>query len=58
MLAYHVDTHTILVEPFQSRQDCHCIAAYNRIMRRLNKRGHTADLQTLENEASQAYRFS
>ena len=56
MLAYHVDTNTILVEPFQSRQDRHRIAAYNRIMNRLKKRSHTVDLQILDNKASQAYK--
>ena len=58
MLAYHFDTNTILVEPFQSRQDRHRIAAYNRIMTRLKKRGHTVDLQILDNEASQAYKLT
>ena len=56
MLAYHVDTNTILVETFQSRQDHHHIAEYNHIMTRLNKRVHTVDLQILDNEASQAYK--
>ena len=56
MLAYHVDTNTILVEPFQSFQDHHRIAAYNRIMTRIKKRGHTVNLQILDNEASQAYK--
>ena len=54
MLAYHVDTNTILVEPFQSRQDRHPIAAYNGIMTRLKNCCHTIDLQILDNEASQA----
>ena len=56
VLDYHVDTNTILVEPFQSRQDRHRIAAYNRIMTRLNKRGHTVDLQILDNKSRQAYK--
>ena len=58
MLAYHVDTNTILVEPFQSRQDRHRIAAYNRIMTRLKKRGHIMDLQILDNKSSQAYKLT
>ena len=49
MLDYHVDTNTILVEPFQSLQDRHRIAAYNRIMTRLKKRGHTFNMQILDN---------
>ena len=56
MLAYHVDTNTILLEPFQSCQDRHRIAAYNRIMTRLKMRGQTVNLQILDNEASQAYK--
>ena len=56
MLSYHVDTNTILVEPFQSRQDRHRIASYDRIMTRLKKCGHTVNLQILDNEASQAYK--
>ena len=56
MLAYHVETNTILVEPFQLCQDRHRIAEYNRIMTRLKKRSHTVDLQILDNEAIQAYK--
>ena len=56
MLAYQVDTNTILVEPFQSRQDRHRIAAYNRIMTRLKNRGRTVGLQILDNEDSQSYK--
>ena len=58
MLAYHVDTNTTLVEPLQSRQDRHCIAAYNRIMTHLKNRGHTVDLQILDNKAIQAYKLT
>ena len=56
MLAYHVDTNTILVEPFQSRQDRHRIAAYNCIMTRLKNCSHTVDLQILDKEAIQPYK--
>ena len=35
MVAYHCNTNAILVEPFQTREDCHCIPAYTRIMTRL-----------------------
>ena len=58
ILAYHVDTNTILVVPFQSRQDRHCIAAYNRIMTRLKNRGQTVDLQILDTEARKAYKLN
>ena len=37
MLAYHVDTNIILVEPCQSLHDRHRLAAANRIMIRLQK---------------------
>ena len=46
------------MEPFQSLQDRHHIGAYNRIMTRLKNRGHTIDLQILDNEAIQAYKQS
>ena len=58
MLAYHVDTNTILLEPFQSLQDRHRIAACNRIMTRLKTRSHTINLQILYNEAIQAYKHT
>ena len=56
MLACHVDANTILLGPFQSRQDRHRIAAYNRIMTCLKKHGHTVNLHILDNEASQSYK--
>ena len=56
MLAYHVDTNTILVEPFQSWHDRHRIAAYNRIMTCLKNSVHLVDLQIIDNEASEAYK--
>ena len=37
MLAYHVDTNVILVEPFASCHDRHHLAAANRIMAKLTK---------------------
>ena len=57
MLAYHVDTNAILVEPFESRHDRHRLAAADRIMTRLAKRGHGVDLQILDNECSAAYKL-
>jgi hypothetical protein len=55
MLAYHCDSNVILVEPFQSRNDRHCIPAYTRLMTRLKARGHTVDHQVLDNEAGTEY---
>ena len=56
MLAYHCDCNTILVQPFQTKHDRHRIAAYNIIMQRLRQRGHTVDLQVMDNEVSAAFR--
>ena len=55
MLAFHCDSNVILIEPFQSRHDRHRIAAYSRIMTRLQERGHVVDPQVLDNEASTEY---
>ena len=57
MLAYHVDTNVILVEPFASRHDCHRLAAADRIMSNLTKRGYGVNLQILDNECSAAYKL-
>ena len=54
MLSYHVDTNAILVEPFESFHDLHCLAAADRIMTRLTKRGHGVDLQILDKKCSAA----
>ena len=56
MVAYHCDTNATLIEPFQTREDRHCIPAYTRIMTRLKTRGHIIDHQVLDNEASKEYR--
>ena len=56
MLAFHCDSNVILIENFQYRHDRHRIAAYNRIMARLQERGHAVDLQVLDNEVSKEYR--
>jgi hypothetical protein len=55
MLAYHDAANVILVQPFQSKADHHCIPAYKAIMKRLKARGIKVDLQVLDNEASAAY---
>eukprot|EP00804_Cyclotella_cryptica_P000193 CCRYP_016175-RA/>CCRYP_016175-RA protein AED:0.26 eAED:0.26 QI:0/0/0/0.6/0.75/0.8/5/0/1027 len=52
MLAYHCNSNAILVEPFQSCNDRHCIPAYSRLMSRLQAHGHTVNHQVLDNEAS------
>ena len=57
MLAYHVYTNVILVEPFASRHDRHRLAAADRIMANLDKRGHGVDLHILDNECSAAYKL-
>ncbi|KAL7525219.1 hypothetical protein ACHAXR_001556, partial [Thalassiosira sp. AJA248-18] len=56
MVAYHCDSNVILVEPFQSRKDHHRLAAYDKIMAALKKRGHAVNLQILDNEASEEYK--
>ena len=56
MVAYHDIANVILVQPFQSKADRHRIPAYNAIMARLNARGLRVDHQTLDNEASDAYK--
>ena len=55
MVAYHCDTNTILIKPFQTREDRPHIPAYTRIMTRLKTRGHIIDHQVLNNEASKEY---
>ena len=57
MLAHHVDTNVILVEPFASCHDRHRLAADDRIMANITKRGHGVDLQILDNECSAAYKL-
>jgi len=42
--------------PFKTKKDAHRIAAYNSIMQRLKSRGHSVDLQILDNEASAEYK--
>ena len=55
MLAFQDAANVILVQAFQSKADHHRIPAYNTIMDRLTTRGHTVDMQILDNEASAAY---
>ena len=54
MVAYH-SSNVILVEPFKSRKDTFCLAAYDTIMQRLKKKGLLIDLQILDNECSLVY---
>ena len=58
MLAYHVKSNTILVEPFQSRHERHRLAAYDRIMSRIKRNSHTVDLQIMDNEASKSHKLT
>ena len=57
MLAYHVDTNVILVEPFASRHDRHRLSAADRNIANLTKRGHGVDLQIIDNQCSTAYKL-
>ena len=57
MLAYHVDTNVILVELFASPHNRHHLAAADRIMANLTKRGHGVDLHILDNKCSAAYKL-
>ena len=54
MLAYHVNTNVILVEPFDSRHDRHRLAAADRIMANLTKRGHDVDLSHAKSKIGRA----
>ena len=56
MVAYHCDSNTILKAAFKTRSDRHRLEAYNSIMERLRARGHSVDLQILDNEVSAEYR--
>ena len=55
MISYHCDTNTILYGTFANRKDKHRIAAYNSIMTHLAKRGHTVNINVLDNEVSAEY---
>jgi hypothetical protein len=56
MIAYHANGNLILQQAFKTRNDRHCIAAYNSIMTRLAACGLAVDLQILDNESSAAYK--
>ena len=56
MIAYHCDSNAILQAPFQTNKYTHLIAAYSSIMKRLKSRGHSNDLQILNNKSSADYR--
>ena len=58
MLAYHVDSNTILVEPFQSRHNRHLLAAYDCIISRIKGNGRTVDLHILDNRASESQKLT
>ena len=52
MIAYHCDKNGILQASFATRSGKNRLAAYNSIMKRLANKGHKADIQILDNEAS------
>ena len=56
ILAYQCNCNTILVAPFSTKHDRHCIHAYNSIMNRFKRRGDKVSHQVLGNESSQEYR--
>ena len=56
MIAYHVDSNSILHVPFKTKADKHRIEAYTSIRQRLSALGHKVDLQILDNEASGEYK--
>jgi hypothetical protein len=56
MIAYHADGNLILQQPFKTKSDAHCLAAYNIIMTCLAARGLSVDLQIMDNEASAAFK--
>ena len=55
MVAYHCDTNAILIDPFQTQEECHRILAYTRIMTRLKTCSHVVDHQVLDNEVIKEY---
>jgi hypothetical protein len=56
MIVFHTKGNLILQQAFKFKSDCQCIAAYNTIMTCLAARGHSIDLQILDNKASSAYK--
>jgi hypothetical protein len=58
MIAFHTTGNLILQQAFKSKNDRHCITAYNTNMTRLAARGLSVDLQILDNKASFVYKES
>eukprot|EP00804_Cyclotella_cryptica_P003562 CCRYP_002180-RA/>CCRYP_002180-RA protein AED:0.40 eAED:0.40 QI:0/-1/0/1/-1/0/1/0/180 len=56
MIAFHVDTNTILVRPFPSKHDAHRIAAYQDNHSCLSNANLKPMVHILDNEASIAFR--
>ncbi len=56
MIAYHADGNLILQQPFKTKSNAHCLAAYNIIMTCLAARGLSVDLQIMDNKASSAFK--
>lgn len=45
MVAYHYDANAILIQPFATHHDSHCIPAYNKLMRHLQASRFQPSLQ-------------
>ncbi len=56
MIVYHADGNLILQQPFKTKSNAHCLAAYNITMTCLAARGLSVDLQIMDNEASAAFK--
>ena len=56
MIVCHCDKNLILVVPFKTRKDTHCLKAYYKIMQHLSNHKLTVDLQILYNETSAEYK--
>jgi hypothetical protein len=55
MVALHGKSNAILVQPFQTKNDAHRIAAYTTLFDRLKSRHAIPDTHVLDNEASRAF---
>ena len=56
MIAYHCNANLILVLPFKSKKDTHCLLVYDKIIQILRDHKLTVDQQIIDNEASTDYK--
>ena len=56
MVAYHCNSNSVLVDPFETRKDKHRLETYKSIMTRLRRNVISANLQILDNEASSKFK--